>query len=253
MTLHHCVVVDYTLERMFHGPEIRCSLCRVIKPATPDFFFPRADRPGSFYPYCRPCWNAKRNANRLVRATAMNRRCACGCGQLLLHPGTRFVAGHFKPCGMLGKTWSAPPSAEPSHIDIVWAAGVYEGEGSCSLEGSVSVPQKDPWLVIKLRDFFGGKVSHDGLIWHWYASGERARTFLESIYQYLSPRRKERIDEYLAEIRRLRNQFPESEWVPRKKRPRKWPSGPRPRRKPTKTKPPSAVALRANEATDRPA
>jgi len=40
-----------------------CTLCDLEKPATNDFFIPRADRPGQFYPYCRTCWAVKRNTN----------------------------------------------------------------------------------------------------------------------------------------------------------------------------------------------
>ena len=204
-----------------------CILCDREKPATSDFFIPRADRPGQFYPYCRTCWAVKRNANTRKRALEAGRYCACGCGELLLDPRTRFRAGHYTPCGTLGKVWSAPPTVAPSPLDIVWAAGIYEGEGTCTLEGSVSVPQKEIWLVQRLREFFGGKVGHDGTVWKWYVSGERGRAFLDAIYSYLSPRRQARIDQYRARVERLRQQFPPSEWTPHRKRQRVWPGQPR--------------------------
>jgi hypothetical protein len=198
---------------------LQCTLCKELKPATAEHFSPRADRPGQFYPYCRPCWAVKRNANAMKRAEAANRRCACGCGGLLLFEGTRFLRGHFHPMGMFGKIRAAGPSLVPGDADVIWAAGIYEGEGSCTVDGSVSVPQKDPWILIKLRDFFGGLVRDEGRIWRWQLSGTHARMFLDAVYPYLSPRRRARIDEYRAYVAVLLSQFPKSEWTPRKLRP----------------------------------
>jgi hypothetical protein len=100
-------------------------------------------------------------------------------------------------------------------MDVAWAAGIYEGEGTCRMNGGVSVPQKGIWLIERLRDFFGGSIGHDGTVWKWYVSGERGRAFLDAIYSYLSPRRQARIDQYRARVERLRQQIPPSDWTPR--------------------------------------
>jgi hypothetical protein len=96
----------------------------------------------------------------------------------------------------------------PTAIEVAWAAGIYEGEGSCVTAGEkrnsfdVRICQKDPELLYRLRDLFGGSVkSYDrkfnGVvrpISHWKISGDRGRTFIGVIYPFLTARRKEQID-----------------------------------------------------------
>lgn len=91
----------------------------------------------------------------------------------------------------------------PTELDIAWAAGVYEGEGCCRLCGktkrglSVTVTQKDPELLHRLRDFFGGRVRVNNpktSIFVWECNGDRARIFLGLIYGWMTARRKVQID-----------------------------------------------------------
>jgi hypothetical protein len=93
----------------------------------------------------------------------------------------------------------------PTNLDVAWAAGIYEGEGSCvcpNVNGShsfgVQVAQQDPELLYRLRDMFGGSVRpymNGGFsIYHWKVAGDRGRVFLASIYPYLTVRRKAQID-----------------------------------------------------------
>lgn len=98
---------------------------------------------------------------------------------------------------------------------IAWAAGIYEGEGTCygDAHGTIhaQVVQKDPWLIERFRDLFGGAVypkatpaeimgrpSPTRSIWAWRASGARARGFLMTIYIFMSPRRKAQIRKALG-------------------------------------------------------
>lgn len=94
----------------------------------------------------------------------------------------------------------------PTTQAIAWAAGIYEGEGSCALRKrknpgapQVSVAQKDPWLIDRLQSLFGGAVAHydskkhNARYYYWRASGFRARGFLLTIYKFLSPRRQQQI------------------------------------------------------------
>jgi hypothetical protein len=100
----------------------------------------------------------------------------------------------------------------PNDLDIAWAAGVYEGEGSCVRSGhgkrsfSISIAQKDPEMLYRLRDFFGGTVKEyensrgtnkNGykpfMIFAWRVCGDRARIFLAVIYSYLTQRRQHQI------------------------------------------------------------
>jgi hypothetical protein len=91
----------------------------------------------------------------------------------------------------------------PTAIDIAWSAGIYEGEGCCRNCGKgkrgfmISVGQKDPELLYRLRDWFGGNIQdqspkHDFRLWN--ACGDRARIFIALIYGYMTARRRSQID-----------------------------------------------------------
>lgn len=94
----------------------------------------------------------------------------------------------------------------PTVKEIAWAAGIYEGEGTSFRVGNkygpaVHITQKDPWLLYKLEELFGGNVTakmksnayggKEFSIYRWQAYGPRAYGFLLTIYCFLSPRRKE--------------------------------------------------------------
>jgi len=90
----------------------------------------------------------------------------------------------------------------PTAIDIAWSAGIWEGEGSCRLSQKrslcVTVVQKDPELLYRLREWFGGNVrllgpsNKDCHVWE--VCGDRARIFLALIYEFLTCRRKVQVD-----------------------------------------------------------
>lgn len=91
----------------------------------------------------------------------------------------------------------------PTDIDIAWAAGIYEGEGHCRLCGktkrgiAATVTQKDPELLYRLREWFGGRVaiqSPKHQVHVWECNGDRCRTFLALIYGFMTARRKAQID-----------------------------------------------------------
>ena len=120
------------------------------------------------------------------------------------------------------------PLENPRDMDYWWAAGIYEGEGTChgnlwqrkdgttSVSPAVRVNQVDPWLPNRLRALFGGSlrlrlnnrtggsdiIPSTGIaiglsvaprpfeIYEWNLNGERAREFLRRIYLALSPRRQ---------------------------------------------------------------
>lgn len=107
--------------------------------------------------------------------------------------------------------------AHPTVMDIAWAAGIYEGEGCCwlrprskdyrtnHLPAICSVGQKEPWLTNRLLDLFGGSVAcytnkRGETQNYWRCSGARARGFLMTIYNFLSPHRKLHIRAVLAEV-----------------------------------------------------
>ena len=97
-----------------------------------------------------------------------------------------------------------------SELEIAWATGVYEGEGSVGKLNKVTrtqhvqLTQKERWLCDKLQGLFGGSVhfysypAKNGRpsreYHHWSLWGPAARAFLKSIYPYLSPRRQHQIN-----------------------------------------------------------
>lgn len=97
------------------------------------------------------------------------------------------------------------PIIKPSILDIAWAAGVWEGEGNCTAVNEqwfrVSTAQKDPYILHKLRDLFGGSVNkyectsykYPTHIHTWYLYGSRAHGFIQTIFTFLSPRRREQV------------------------------------------------------------
>jgi hypothetical protein len=99
--------------------------------------------------------------------------------------------------------------SRPALADIHWAAGIYEGEGSCQNVGGspvVHVNQKDPFILHRLREFFGGTVRQRASvrlltgreIHRWILSGRRARGFLLTMFTMLSQRRRAQVRLALA-------------------------------------------------------
>ena len=106
---------------------------------------------------------------------------------------------------------------KPTMLDIAWAAGIYEGEGTCAYKETIkkqkgkeylgyseylAVVQKDPEILYRLRDLFGGSVYgyNNGRVdfFRWTIHGQRMRTFAGMIYSYLSARRKLQLDVVLT-------------------------------------------------------
>jgi len=126
--------------------------------------------------------------------------------------GTRFCS---KRCASLSHK-SRPdlaPTVHPTMFDIVFAAGVYQGEGTCQKQRTeiAKVGQAEAWLLHWLRDRFGGSVKmypsgryryRDGGVrrafGYWLITGPRARGFLYTIFTFLSPRRRAQLKEVLA-------------------------------------------------------
>lgn len=91
----------------------------------------------------------------------------------------------------------------PTAIDIAWSAGVYEGEGTARLCGrgkrslAISVPQLEPEILLRMRDWFGGSVcapSGKNPCFVWHICGDRARIFIALIHSFLSAKRRIQVD-----------------------------------------------------------
>lgn len=104
-----------------------------------------------------------------------------------------------------------------STVDLAWAAGIWEGEGSIGdprtkgryLRGlNISVCQQDPWILHKLQALFGGPSvrtrpasTHNPLsakdIWVWQITGPRAYGTIMTLYPLLSPHRQEQVRKHI--------------------------------------------------------
>lgn len=156
-----------------------CIRCEEAKPT--EDFVKRAERPSGYANHCKACGNKRQNELR-AGATPSTARHSWGYG------------------------WTDPdhlkPTQRPTTKDICFAAGFYEGDGSCQSGGYVQISQKDPEVLHKLRAFFGGKIlkykASSGLYYYkWCVSGPRGRGFLLTIYSLMTTRRQTQIKEAL--------------------------------------------------------
>ena len=94
-------------------------------------------------------------------------------------------------------------TVHPKLVDIGWAAGIFEGEGSVGTSGprkgqALTISQKDPWVLHRIKELFGGSVTGKayGGTYRWGAYGARARGIAMTFYSFLSPRRKMQLIRY---------------------------------------------------------
>ena len=104
---------------------------------------------------------------------------------------------------------AARATVRPKLRDVAWAAGFYEGEGTCfyqpktrSIRAVVNQVEREP--LEKMLRWFGGHIyaipAHHSSkpSWRWVAYGARARGVLLTIYGMLSPKRQGQIRAALA-------------------------------------------------------
>ena len=114
-------------------------------------------------------------------------------------------------------------------MDIAWTAGFLEGEGSFSMaiwkqktyQTVIAATQVQKEPLERLVAMFGGalnyfprpKTGREGYIrqpiWRWSLSGVRARGLMFTLYQMMSPRRREQISHAIAiwKTRRVAAQY----------------------------------------------
>lgn len=98
-------------------------------------------------------------------------------------------------------------------VDIAWAAGLFEGEGSIQLwqdtKSERSYPRlelssTDQDVVLRFAGILGGAIygpierENRKPFWRWTATGERARSALAVLAPQLGARRTARMDDVLA-------------------------------------------------------
>ena len=137
--------------------------------------------------------------------------CGCGCGKETKYT---FCRGHnFRTATHRakvsrthrGKTLTNDAATvSPSIMDVAWAAGFLEGEGSFFAQAGkwaqVSATQVQREPLDRLASFFGGRVwerKSRRVSWqptHWWRiCGPRARGVSMTVYPLMSPRRQGQI------------------------------------------------------------
>lgn len=86
-------------------------------------------------------------------------------------------------------------------MEIMWAAGFYEGEGTCGCNIrarslKVGIPQHNLEPLERMRRFWGGYIHtpNNGRPSVWQIYGPRAYRLLEAIYPHLSKKRQDQVD-----------------------------------------------------------
>lgn len=101
-------------------------------------------------------------------------------------------------------------------VDVVWAAGLLEGEGSFQLQTGkslrtgkhrplVTCQMTDKDVLEKLQQIFGGaiydtkhRVAHHKRSWLWSVSGDLAAEVMRAVRPYMGERRSKAIDAALV-------------------------------------------------------
>lgn len=100
-----------------------------------------------------------------------------------------------------------------NEIDVAWAAGVFEGEGSFNFDSrtgqssGVRIQMTDLDVLEKMQSLFGGTIGtayeakgNWKKCYYWYLGSISADNFVKEIYPYLMSRRKARADEWLNSV-----------------------------------------------------
>lgn len=90
----------------------------------------------------------------------------------------------------------------PESPELYWFAGLFEGEGSSGRSGTLkgrfgtftlTMGQKDPWVLYRVQGFFGGSVRGPygkvNKFYSWYLGGRNAEELARRMAPLLSPRR----------------------------------------------------------------
>lgn len=121
---------------------------------------------------------------------------------------------HILPARVSRKSAVVAPNVPPvrtyTEFELGWLTGVFEGEGSArgskGMVATVSIPQKDPEILYRMRELLGGSISKvtvlaegtdlraDTMLYTLNICGDGCRQFLQAIYAHLSTRRKMQID-----------------------------------------------------------
>jgi hypothetical protein len=157
---------------------------------------------GVCYPPCimvlKQCWNCE----RWLPFGAFSFTSAAHARMYHICKGCRRATNTNSPRRTYSKRPAVCPRQTPTLLELAWAAGIYEGEGSIDFNGRslrVTVTQKDRWILDRLQLLFGGSVSVDRRIYagrlnevhRWAIRGARGMGFILTVFSWLSPRRRQ--------------------------------------------------------------
>jgi hypothetical protein len=107
--------------------------------------------------------------------------------------------------------------------ELAWAAGFFDGEGSCCIANGgskwpslrLSIGQRDDWVLHRFRKAVGlGHINGPyerktgGALWFYRCQAhEEVLQVLLQLWPYLSPRKKEQVAKCYKEYRRTRTMF----------------------------------------------
>ncbi|QMP84247.1 HNH endonuclease [Streptomyces phage Coruscant] len=104
-----------------------------------------------------------------------------------------------------------------NEIDLAWAAGLFEGEGTFhfvkGVGTDVAIQMTDEDVLLKMQNLFGGRVSvayeskgNWKTCYRWTLGiKDDCEDFVRSIYPYLMSRRKEKADEWINSRREVKS------------------------------------------------
>ena len=125
------------------------------------------------------------------------KHCSKSCATKFRHRSAPNGLGDVNHKNMGRMKLGLEATKSPSNMELAWAAGLFEGEGSCQRKGqscSMHVGQKDHWVCDRFKEYFGGHIGVGSMngepFYEWSASGARARGILMTLYSFLSPRRQ---------------------------------------------------------------
>lgn len=136
--------------------------------------------------------------------------CACGCGEVVTYDAHRkkmnkFVNGHHNRVRKVHEDPTSRALRPATAVDLAWAAGFLEGEGSFCTNGKKGYPVVQAFQVERepldyLRSFFGGRLTHHSRsnpnaqdIWCWRANGTRARGIMFTLWPLMFSKRQGQI------------------------------------------------------------
>jgi hypothetical protein len=132
-----------------------------------------------------------------------------------LHDYIEAMANHTHMVGERLK--AAPAKTRPIQRDLGWAAGFYEGEGSCFYSKTarshrlvINQVEREP--LERMIQYFGGHIHsiparlRSQQSWRWQCYGARARGIALTLYALLSKKRQAQIRTFInaGEVRTRR-------------------------------------------------